>query len=69
MYYLCMKSGDVIRKLEKAGWKLDRVSGSHHTFKHPTVAAIVTVPHPRKDLGRGLVRQIERISGVNLREG
>jgi len=63
-----MKSGDVIRRLEKAGWTLVRISGSHHTFKHPTLPAVVTVPHPRKDLGKGLVRQIERISGVKLRE-
>ena len=64
-----MKSGDVIRKLERAGWTLVRVAGSHHTFKHPAWAAVVTVPHPRKDLGKGLVRQIERISGVKMREG
>jgi predicted RNA binding protein YcfA (HicA-like mRNA interferase family) len=64
-----MNSGDLIRKLKKAGWQLVRVSGSHHTFKHPAVAAIVTVPHPRKDLGKGLVRQIERVSGVSLSKG
>ncbi len=64
-----MNSGDVIRKLKNAGWRLVRVSGSHHTFKHAAVAAIVTVPHPRKDLGKGLVRQIERVSGVNLGKG
>ncbi|PYD55431.1 addiction module toxin, HicA family, partial [Komagataeibacter xylinus] len=25
-----MKSADLIRELEKAGWKLDRVRGSHN---------------------------------------
>lgn len=62
-----MKSADVIRKLEQDGWRLDRVSGSHHTFKKKGFERIVTVPHPRKDLGKGLVRKIERDSGVNLK--
>ena len=29
---------------------LVRVNGSHHHFKHPTKAGLVTVPHPKKDL-------------------
>ena len=63
-----MNSADIIRKLEQAGWRRARIKGSHHTFKHPAVAELVTVPHPRKDFGKGMVRQIERISGVKLRD-
>jgi len=55
-----MKSADMIRELRRAGWMLDRVRGSHHVFKHPERPGIIVVPHPRKDLGRGLVAAIRR---------
>jgi predicted RNA binding protein YcfA (HicA-like mRNA interferase family) len=55
-----MKSSDLIRELKKAGWIEDRVAGSHHIFKHPTMAEHLTVPHPKKDLGKGLVHKIRK---------
>jgi predicted RNA binding protein YcfA (HicA-like mRNA interferase family) len=52
-----------IRMLEQDGWVLDRVSGDHHTFKHPQRETIITVTHPRKDLPTGLVRRIYKLAG------
>ena len=51
-------SRDIKRRLEQEGWKLERVAGSHHVFRHPVRRTIVVLPHPKKDLGRGLVRAI-----------
>jgi predicted RNA binding protein YcfA (HicA-like mRNA interferase family) len=51
-------SRDIKRRLEREGWRLDRVTGSHHVFKHPQTGATVVLPHPKKDLGIGLVRAI-----------
>jgi predicted RNA binding protein YcfA (HicA-like mRNA interferase family) len=62
-----MHSRDVIRALEKAGWRLKRVTGSHHHFTHPTRPGLVTIPHPVKDLKVGTLKSIERQSGVKLR--
>lgn len=59
-----MKSADLIRELERDGWLLDRVRGSHHVFKHPTRSGIVVVPHPKKDLGAGLVAAIRKQAGL-----
>lgn len=53
-----MKSADLIKKLEADGWVLNRVKGSHNIFTHPKKTGHITVPHPRKDLGTGLVQQI-----------
>jgi predicted RNA binding protein YcfA (HicA-like mRNA interferase family) len=58
-----MKSADLIRELIAAGWVLDRVRGSHHIFRHPTRPGILVVPHPRKDLGKGLVAAIRKQAG------
>lgn len=45
-----MNSRELISRIEANGWYLVRVNGSHHHFKHPTKAGLVTVPHPKKDL-------------------
>jgi predicted RNA binding protein YcfA (HicA-like mRNA interferase family) len=59
-----MSSADLISELKKAGWLLARVSGSHHVFRHPLRAGIVVVPHPKKDLGKGLVKAIRQQAGM-----
>ena len=51
-------SHETKRRLEQEGWVLIRVTGSHHVFKHPTLRNTVVLPHPKKDLGNGLVRNI-----------
>jgi predicted RNA binding protein YcfA (HicA-like mRNA interferase family) len=56
-------SRDIMRRLESEGWVLDRVKGSHHVFKNPKSGAIIVLPHPRKDLGFGLVRAIYKQAG------
>jgi predicted RNA binding protein YcfA (HicA-like mRNA interferase family) len=59
-----MKSANLIRDLKKAGWFLDRVRGSHHVFKHPVRPGHIVVPHPKKDLGAGLVATIRKQAGL-----
>jgi predicted RNA binding protein YcfA (HicA-like mRNA interferase family) len=39
-----MKVRDVVRLLERSGWKQVRVKGSHRQFKHPRLPDVVTVP-------------------------
>ncbi len=53
-----LKSSELIKLLEKNGWVLDRIKGSHHQFTHPNFSFVVTVPHPRKDLTKGTLNQI-----------
>ena len=59
-----MISADLIREMQRAGRQLDRVNGSHHIFKHSSRLGIVVVPHPKKDLGLGLVKAIRRQTGI-----
>ena len=51
-------SRDIIRMLEKDGWFEIRITGSHHHFKHSLKLGIVTIPHPRKEIGKGLFNSI-----------
>ncbi|MBU2708726.1 type II toxin-antitoxin system HicA family toxin [Zooshikella marina] len=59
-----MRSSDVIKMLEQAGWQLERVKGSHHQFKHPNSDKVITVPHPRKDLKVGTLNRILKDAGL-----
>ena len=64
MYDVYVKSRELIDELLSAGWQLERVRGSHHVFKHPSIPGHIVVPHPKKDLGRGLVAAIRRAAGL-----
>jgi predicted RNA binding protein YcfA (HicA-like mRNA interferase family) len=59
-----MQSRDLIKVLQTDGWRLRRVRGSHHQFVHPLKAGTVTVPHPKKSLGPGLVNAIRKQAGL-----
>jgi predicted RNA binding protein YcfA (HicA-like mRNA interferase family) len=53
-----MKSKDLIAQLTKAGWVLRSSKGSHHIFVHSDKSGHLSVPHPKKDLGLGLVKKL-----------
>ena len=59
-----VKSSDLIKLLELAGWKQVAVRGSHHQFKHPEKPGRVTIPHPKKDLPIGTVAAILKEGGL-----
>lgn len=56
-------SRDIKRRLKREGWLVERVAGSHYVFKSPQSRETIVLPHPKKDLGRGLVRAIYRQAG------
>ena len=58
-----MGSGEVLKRLERDGWMPRKGKGSHRVFTHPTRPGIVVVPHPRKDLMVGTLRNIYRQAG------
>lgn len=64
VYILFMNSAALIKEIKKAGWTEVRVRGSHHQFGHPNHPHTVTVPHPKKDLGKGLVAAIKKQAGL-----
>ena len=59
-----MQSRVLIKELLADGWRLARTRGSHHQYAHPAKPGTVTVPHPKKDLGKGLVKAIRKQAGL-----
>lgn len=61
-----MHTRKIMKALGKAGWALIRVKGDHHIFKHPTRPGIVVLPHPKRDLPVGTLRDIEKVTGLEF---
>ncbi|MGL4386307.1 MAG: type II toxin-antitoxin system HicA family toxin [Snodgrassella alvi] len=59
-----MHSSKLIKMLKENGWYEVAVKGSHHQFKHSTKKGRVTVPHPKKDLPLGTVKNILKQVGL-----
>lgn len=60
-------SREIIKILENDGWFEIVCIGDHHHFKHPNKNVRVTVPHPKKDLPIGTVKNIFRQAGIKIR--
>jgi predicted RNA binding protein YcfA (HicA-like mRNA interferase family) len=59
-----MNSVELIKRLEKSGWILRGVKGSHHIYTNPEHAGHISIPHPKKDLGVGLVHKLLKQAGL-----
>jgi predicted RNA binding protein YcfA (HicA-like mRNA interferase family) len=58
-----MDSKDIIKRLQKEGWVNVGGKGDHEKFTHPTKPGHVVVPHPRKDMVIGTLRNIYKQAG------
>jgi len=61
-----MNSKQLIRLLEDDGWTLRGAKGSHHVFVHPVKSGHLTVPHPKSDLGKGLLNKLLKQAGLKV---
>ncbi len=60
-----MKVRDVIKEIEKDGWRLDRTRGDHRQYVHPTKPGTVTIPgHPGDDMPTGTLNSILKRAGL-----
>lgn len=60
---------EVIRALERAGFFIRRVSGSHYILKHPSNATLrVIVPFRNRDLKGGTLQAIVKQAGFTNEE-
>jgi predicted RNA binding protein YcfA (HicA-like mRNA interferase family) len=53
-------SRQVISILKSRGFALDRQSGSHAVFIHPDGRRTTVPIHGKRDLGKGILRQVMR---------
>ena len=59
----------VVRALNRTGWELARVQGSHHVLKHPKRPGFrVVIPVHSQPLRRGTLADILKKAGLSLDE-
>ncbi|HEX2553681.1 MAG TPA: type II toxin-antitoxin system HicA family toxin [Microvirga sp.] len=56
-------SRDIKRRLERDGFELVSVRGSHHKYRHKETGRVVILPHPRRDIPIGTVKSLYRQAG------
>jgi len=57
-------SAELIKIIEKDGWKLVRTKGSHYQYKHPIKKGRVTIAHPKKDVEIRTVYSVFHQAGI-----
>jgi predicted RNA binding protein YcfA (HicA-like mRNA interferase family) len=60
---------DFIKLLEKHGWQLMRVNGSHPIYRKPSYRERISVPvHGHQDLKTSLLKHFMEIAGIDESE-
>jgi predicted RNA binding protein YcfA (HicA-like mRNA interferase family) len=63
-----LKGREIVRALERAGFRIDRIRGSHVFLEHPD-GKVTSVPiHSREIIGPGLFRAILRDVEMTLED-
>jgi predicted RNA binding protein YcfA (HicA-like mRNA interferase family) len=63
-----LKGTEVVRALERCGFAISRIKGSHHIMEHSDGRRTVVPVHAGKDIKRGLLRKIIDDAGMTLSE-
>jgi len=63
-----LKSGQVLAALEKCGFRVIRIAGSHYQLFNESTRRHTTVPHHNRDLPSGTVAAIIRQTGLTRDE-
>lgn len=63
-----IKPRELIKKLEKLGFILQRTSGSHMIFKHPKTGLRANIPFHLREIPKGTLLAILRESQISKEE-
>jgi len=58
------KARDVLRALERIGWKVKRKSGSHKTLAREGYADVVFAFHDRDEIGPKMLARLSKHTGL-----
>jgi predicted RNA binding protein YcfA (HicA-like mRNA interferase family) len=60
---------DFARLVERRGWRLVRVSGSHHIYGKPGTVVRLSIPiHGNRPLKTGLLRHLSKLAEISAEE-
>ncbi|MGH8508706.1 MAG: type II toxin-antitoxin system HicA family toxin [Gammaproteobacteria bacterium] len=59
---------EVLRKLQRAGFEVDHITGNHYIMRHPDGRGTVVPNHGGRDIKLGVLRAIIRQAGLTVGE-
>jgi predicted RNA binding protein YcfA (HicA-like mRNA interferase family) len=59
---------EIVRAFERAGWRVDRIRGSHHLLKAPDGRRVTVPVHGAKTLPVGTIDDIIEQAGLSVDE-
>ncbi|NSW82031.1 MAG: type II toxin-antitoxin system HicA family toxin [Syntrophothermus sp.] len=63
-----LKAREVIAALQKLGFEVDHVTGSHYILRHPDGRRAVVPYHGNRDIKQGVLRSILSQAGLTVDE-
>ncbi len=59
---------ELVKALERAGFVVTRVKGSHHRLKHPDGRATTVPVHSGRDVPKGTLRSVLEDAGLTVED-
>ena len=63
-----LKPDEALHKLQRAGFEIDHVTGSHYVLRHEDGRRTVVPYHQRRDLKRRVLKAILQQAGLTVEE-
>jgi predicted RNA binding protein YcfA (HicA-like mRNA interferase family) len=63
-----VRGAKIVSALERAGFTVIRISGSHHVMRHSDGRTVAVPVHPGRDMPKGTLRSILTIIGMTADE-
>lgn len=63
-----VRGDKLVRALQRAGFTVTRVSGSHHRLRHPDGRSTTVPVHPGRDVPKGTLRAVLQDTGLTVDE-
>jgi len=63
-----LRGEQIVRALERAGFKVARTRGSHHIMRHPDGRGTTVPVHPGHDVAKGTLRGILADVGMTIED-
>ncbi len=63
-----VRGDKLVRALERAGFEVTRVKGSHHRLRHPDGRSTTVPDHPGHDVPKGTLRAVLQDTGLTVDE-
>ena len=63
-----LNSKKLIKIFLKEGFVVDHVTGSHYVMFNPVSKKTITIPYHTKDLPKGTIHSIIKLSGIEIKK-